>query len=623
MFLFLPLLYGILLQKEIEMKKKLFLLTLALCLCLSLLIGCGPDKQGDNTTTSADPDTTTSQPVVDAPTTVELVKDGVAQYKIIRDDDLASSSTEVVVARTIIDRVKQYTGATMTLGTDWVKRDAELDSSTYEILVGSTNYKESREVYSTLGYGEVAVKVVGNKIVIAAYTDSGLSYAVSCFNRALAKGVSEDGKSLTVDIASIEMKEVNDAQLNIIPHYDDGQFVAYYDAGNDCYEMIFNNTSVQGYQAYLEKLPAAGYTKYTDHQMGDNLFATYNSDKYTLTVGYYDYETAVRVLFEPKADPVGLKEENVYTKVTTPQITMLGLEYKNSQGEATSNGLCMLIRLSDGRFIVVDGGFNRGETATNLLNTMKEQSKEYAKSISDIKVAAWIITHSHGDHNGTLNGQYNTFRGIKVERILVNYMSETERLKAINSVEYGGNWSSGEGSGSPNTYVAAKALGTKVQKVHVGQVFYLADVQLEVLYTLESYAPKTCNALNTSSLIMKLTFDNGTTYLSTGDATGPAFNICNKMYGDYMQCDIVQVAHHGYTTWSNESATAQAYRLINATTVLWPQGLTAYPNYKDKSYNAPLFQTSNYKEVYVAGASGDKIIVPLPLVPGTAIVTRK
>jgi hypothetical protein len=98
--------------------------------------------------------------------------------------------------------------------------------------------------------------------------------------------------------------------------------------------------------------------------------------------------------------------------------------------------------------------------------------------------------------------------------------------------------------------------------------------------------------------------------------------ICADMYGDYIQSDIVQVCHHGYSTWGNDAGMIKAYKVVNAPTVLWPQGLHAYPNYKDKAYNKAVFEVPNYKEVYVSGALGDQIVVPLPYTVGTAIEKR-
>ena len=99
-----------------------------------------------------------------------------------------------------------------------------------------------------------------------------------------------------------------------------------------------------------------------------------------------------------------------------------------------------------------------------------------------------------------------------------------------------------------------------------------------------------------------------------GDCTGPAMAICNKMYGNDMRSQIVQVAHHGYTTWGNDSAMATAYKFMAPEIVLWPQGANAFPNYKERSYNKGLWDgtNKNFQKLYVAGWVGSQYIVPLP-----------
>ena len=605
--------------------KRIYPLLLVLILSLSLLFGCGtPAGDGTETTTTIDTslsDTTTA-PVEDTPTELNIVANGKANYTLVRDEDADTAGTEVAQARIIMNQVKSLTGANIAIATDWVKRGGELDSSTLEILVGYTDYAETQQVIDSLKYGDWAVKLVGNKIVVFGYDSDSLSMATTSFSQLLKKSVSEDGTSITLDPAAVDMTGTKNTQLNALPTFEGGSFGAYYAAGADCDEIIVRETTVEQYNTYLKKLEQAGYKCYTTNEIEGNYFATYTSDKYTVTAGYYDYETSVRLLIEPLAPEVGLKEDNVYTPVTTSQITMLGLEYTKSDGSAVSNGLCVVVRLTDGRFIIVDGGFNTAANAKNLLAALKEQSADYVKSESEITVAAWIVTHAHGDHYGTLYGQSNYFKTINVERILVNFLSESERQKSIAS--YSNNWSSTEGQDYAKIPSVAASLGAEIHQVHVGQVYYFADLEMEVLYTIESFAPKTCNALNTSSTVMRMQFggENGTTYISTGDATGYGMEICTNMYGEYIQSDIVQVCHHGYTTWGNDAGMIKAYKTINAPTVLWPQGMKGYPTNKSKSYNAILFEVSNYKEVYVAGAQGDRIIVPIPYTVGSATVTR-
>lgn len=603
------------------LNKKILSCLLVVLMLLALLCGCGTAPE--ETTTAATSDTTVNTPAEttpEAPKELNIVADGKAVFKLIRDEDAASSGPEVAQARVIMNQIKDLTGATMGLGTDWVKRGEQTDSSTYEILIGMTAYPETLEVVNSLHYGDWAVRLVGNKIVVFGFDLGALSQATTKLTSLLKQGLSEDGKSIVLKPEDLNISGTKSTQLNDLPNYEGGVFSAYYAAGANCDEIIVKETDLDQYNAYLKKLDASGFTCYTTHEIAGNHFATYTNDKYTVTAGFYAYESAARLLIEPLAPAVGLKEDNVYTPITTSQITMLGLEYKKGDGSYASNGLSVLIRLTDGRFVVVDGGFNTAATAKVLVDALKEQSAAYAKKVSDITIAAWIVTHAHGDHYGALLGQTAAFRGMKIERILVNFLSETERQKSISA--YSGNWSTTEGQDYRNIPSVAKALGAEVHQIHVGQVYYLADMEMEILYTIESFAPNTCNALNTSSTVTRMKFGDKTTYMSTGDATGYGMEICADMYGDYIQSDIVQVCHHGYTTWGDDAGMIEAYKTINAPTVLWPQGTSAYPNYKGKSYNAVLFEVPNYKEVYVSGVQGDQIIVPLPYTVGTAIEKR-
>ena len=605
------------------MKTRIFALLFALCMMLALLCACGNAEDSvDPADTTVPAEETTTAPVEESEKLLTIVKDGKCLYEVIRDEDADSASMTVAHARKVLKQIQALTDANVTLGTDWVKRGQEYDHEKYEILVGYTDHPETQQVIATLEYGDYAVRAVGNKIVVFGFNDTTLSHAVAKFNRMLATGVSEDGKTLTLRPSEIETMEQHDKQLSALPVYEGGHFGAYYKAGNDVDEIIIRDTNPDEYNTYLKKLEQSGFACYTTHSITDNLFATYTNDKYTVTAGYYDYETSARILIEPLAPAVGLKADNVYTPVTTSQITLIGTAFTDGAGKYNGNGLSVLIRLTDGRFLVVDGGFNREAHASYLMRELRSQSADYAKSAKDITIAAWIITHPHGDHDGMIYGRYNDFRGITVERFLVNFLSEVELTKADNSDKYGGNWNTSEGFEYSKVLTAAEVLGATVHQVHVGQVFYFADLELEVLYTIESFGPNTCNALNTTSVVMRMEFGGDTVYLSTGDATGNGMEICTKMYGDYLQSDLVQVCHHGYGTWGNDTAMSQAYRIINAPTVLWPQGLEHYDTHKTLAYNAVLFEVPNYKEVYVSGSEGDTVTIPIPYTVGNGIVKR-
>ena len=58
-----------------------------------------------------------------------------------------------------------------------------------------------------------------------------------------------------------------------------------------------------------------------------------------------------------------------------------------------------------------------------------------------------------------------------------------------------------------NTY----SEDTEIVRLHSGQEFYLADVKVEVLYTVEDLAPGTSDDYNNTSTITRLTIDGKTT----------------------------------------------------------------------------------------------------------------
>lgn len=553
-----------------------------------------------------------------------LVSGGASECRIIVPDEAEPGDMAYVCAGELRTEIETRTGYAPAIATD-LSKDGTYRSDTVEILLGITDYPQSSDILSGMKYGDYTVCVDGNKLVVAAYAYAAMRLAVNKLI-SLIKYTSADGT--LVIAADTDINGVCNTLLNAVPIYDDGSFGTVYECGNGAMELIIRDTTDSEYGSYLDKLTADGFTQYVTNSINDNHFATYNKSGYTVNAGFYNYESSVRIIIAKTEPAAGLEAENIYTEVTTSQITMLGVEYKNSSGSYSSMGLSMLIRLADGRFVIIDGGFKRTQQATQLVDMIKEQAADYTKPGGKITIAAWIITHAHSDHSGMLSGNYASFRQFNVERMLVNFMAESERLKAMDTTP--ANWDPGEGSGYADVIKAAESLNCELHWVHTGQVFHLANLKTEILYTIESYGPKVCNAFNTTSLVTKMTFSDGTVFMMTGDATGDALKICAQMYAKELKSDIVLVAHHGYSTWGNDVGTISAYRYMQPEVLLWSQGFNAYPTYKVKAYNAVLFSpatkggtNSNFKECLVSGAEGDSVTISIPYTAGKAVTVRK
>ena len=608
--------------------KKYFLLIFALSLALLTLVAC------NSGTNSAETRATTEEALdVVSPSelTLEAI-DGRLNFKIVRPDSLSSGDAALEVSQTLVTELSGIFGTTVSIGTDYLKRGSSYDDSTLEILVGLTGYSQSQKWAKECNYGDYIIAAEGNKIVITALSEHCLATAGNVFLSKVRNAYEKDGNTATLSASELDTHNVYDKQLAALPIFDGGEFGSYYDAGNrtasqktQCDEIIIEKTSAEEYESYLAKLESAGYASAVKNTAGGNLFATYTSEAYMITAGYYSAVKETRLLIEPAYDISALTKKEDYTRVTDSCITVLGTEYPDSTTSSgfISNGLSMLIRLEDGRFVIVDGGFNRSLQADNLIEEMRSQSALYT---STPVIAAWIVTHAHPDHDAVFISQLGRFTsaGIKVEILIANAMSESERQRALNSSspDFTGN----EGYRSALLTAAAENSGADVFKAHVGQKFCLANLEIEVVYTLESYAPNFCNSLNTSSVVTKMTFSDSasgkkTTLLCTGDATGAAMETLNRTFGSYIQCDAVQVCHHGGPTAGNDAGTANAYKTVNASLVIWPLGARWLDYFISTSYNKVLFEQPNYFECYFAGYERDKVTIPLPYVAGETQIT--
>ena len=620
-----------------KFKTRITALLLLLSLVLACLVSCTPANEPEGTSSESQSEnvseTESTEGGYESPETFDIIVGGEAKVKIIRPFDLNAGDSYVDAAIDIRNMIEKATGVRLKMGDDFKKANQSYDDSTVEILVGSTDHAQVEKATEELGYGDYTIKAVGNKIVIYAFTDDAIAYAAEAFVELVSEYKAEENGTVNVSIPSAVLNVVETDKgseaLNAVPVFEGTEFVATSTSGSTCDQIILEDATAESYAAYIAQLEAAGYKKYTENTIKESVFTTLYNNDYTLNVGYYEAYDECRIVIEPFEEKtlIGLESDNNRPTVTTSQITMFGCEFKNSSGAYKGNGLSLLYRLSDGSFVIVDGGHDSNSSywANNLINAINAQAKEYASG-KDIRIAAWFISHAHGDHMGMLKEEAARFgRLYTVERVVANLMSDREIERSLASSN-GPNFGGGEAKVTNQVRTAAKTLGADLIQCHAGQKFYFGDTVFEILYTSEMFAPAVVNALNTSSILVRSTTTDAsgksTSFMVMGDVTGPAMAICNKLYGSELKCDVVQVAHHGYQTWGNDTAMISSYKIMSPELVFWPMGNNAYSTHKEKAYNKVLWDgtISTVKGVYVAGWNGTTHTLPLPWNGDTASI---
>ena len=139
-------------------------LTLALCLASC---GRGDTPAADTTTASATDvtATTAAQTTEPAPIVLPLVENGETAYSVVRPDEASDAIAKGATA--LYQKIKEKTGTTVKLASDWYNTRAETpDLGGPEILIGETNRSESVEVLAALPENSYAVTIKNNKLVI-------------------------------------------------------------------------------------------------------------------------------------------------------------------------------------------------------------------------------------------------------------------------------------------------------------------------------------------------------------------------------------------------------------------------------------------------------------------------
>ncbi len=520
-----------------------------------------------------------------------------------------------------------------------VTKDSEEEVAA-ELLLGHTNRPASAACLSELGVYEYGFFVRDGKMVLSAWNDAQMFTANTMLADLLKLATKTDDEKTTIAFPEgFVCKGRSEGDfVTDFPKPDGISLYHTMDTAEDTLQYVYKGegVNVAAYRAYVSKLLSNGYTVISENEIEESQFATLvnASEKIMLYVTYnaFAHESEFEHAYDPLIRVVSASTEKVsvpdasvltkptsYEKVTNTAVTALEIV-------GSSVGMCYIITLEDGSFIIFDGGgqgsMNMAEKIWTTLNARYEMifgKKPQDKDGERIRIAAWIITHSHGDHYGAPSsflssyGRNNTWQ---MDYLIGNYPSAS----AVSFV-----------ADSDITYMSSvQALRQQKQftflKVHAGQKYYFANLEIEVLTTYEDLAPARIKNQNDTNTVTRWTLQatedgikNGVatnvgdpyTMVWTGDANNQQSRFLCAMYGDYMESDMVQVAHHG-----NIGSETDFYDCVKAEVVWFPNSLSSFRSYVHQANkNASWVYAVDYrlvhenpwtKYVFVSGGDGQK-----------------
>lgn len=235
-------------------------------------------------------------------------------------------------------------------------------------------------------------------------------------------------------------------------------------------------------------------------------------------------------------------------KEIQPQDTLLGgASLTMFASQSDSQMLSAIVQTSQGSLIVIDGGL--GADGDYLRGQIQARGSH---------VAAWLITHPHGDHAGALykilqDEAAGVQSGIQIDGIYYSFGSPEWYTVNDPSEQTMAHAIIGSFAGLPETML---------HTVTRGQTIQVDDVTIQVMNDrYETAGDKGNNAC----IVYKL-WVNGKSILFLGDmAQEGGQRLLAEVGSEGLKSDIVQMAHHG-----QNGVDEAFYRAVDPQICLWP-----------------------------------------------------
>ena len=325
------------------------------------------------------------------------------------------------------------------------------------------------------------------------------------------------------------------------------------------YYVTEHGASKEDFYAYCQKLESEGFEKFNEITAGGNLFASYTDNESAVYVSHISYDDVDKYV----------RRSVSYLLISVDSIKNSALPCKLEKYEKITkasfslvNMLTFVIRLEDGRFIVIDGSVY-GNTE-GVLEALCQQNMLEGKPV----VAAWLFSHAHGDHVGGFIGILDKYADkVIIQRVIHNFPGEDLYMPNKNYMEGIPN-REGEFMSRRSRQIFELMRDKSPEGVftiaHSGQTFEYPGVRIDVMMTSENLYRKQMFDTNMSSVVYMLTMEGGK-ILVTGDAVDAASKILRKIYQNDLACDAVVLAHHAYNGGDEEM-----YFRTGATAAIWP-----------------------------------------------------
>ncbi len=563
--------------------KQFFCILLALFLTLMGMTSCytdpiGSDQSSDkpqesapNAELPADQGNPTVPQYPDLGECLTIIENGQAKYYIVRPQQLAPELQNILWY--FVDELQKKTGIDFA----WQIITDTTQAKEAEILFGDVKGRENvTQTIPLMSYTGSGIQIIGETITVSVGDANTAQRVIT----QMLEAICQNEKGDWVLPKSFNVFHDKSTATVQIPYYqtENGVYQGLYSCGGGNYEVSYSGTDQEEYEAYLALLETSGFTQYTTNAIGNNLFSTHvasdaNGKETEVHTMFYPKSKVCKIVYGgrgylPAAEPVA---EETAQNLVTPSITQIG----RVMTYASAPGMSYIIQLADASFIIIDGGptdsavipkyYENGEwkvgenpeigDVEGLYNFLCDNTPGDGNPV----IAAWFITHAHGDHVGLANSFLSRYsKQVELKLAAYNfpdfYNITIENESALNMASL-----------AKDFQMSADYLNPESETwiFHTGQKIFFTGCEIEIIYTHEDFYPNELPWGNHTSSAFRVTLGE-TTFMVLGDCEA---SLCQQMadtYGEELKSDILQLSHHGFN-----GACIDLYQYIDPAICFW------------------------------------------------------
>ena len=347
----------------------------------------------------------------------------------------------------------------------------------------------------------------------------------------------------------------------------------YFESRENAHSTVvtFPHADSSAFSEYCKLFGSCGWERKEYRRTDTHLYAAYSDGENALFLNYFSAVRELSVVMETDCGYFSYSDRPRST-AATPEITQLELE---------DFGMSYAVRLSDGRFLVIDGGRDFVTDRQRLYRHLKDRSV-HEKPV----IAAWILTHPHPDHFHLFVGFLEDHADdVVLEKCIFNFpeCGDFAHYPALADKDARFDYDNSAPVFIPKMQEQINRAGASVYTAHTGQIYPIGDAVCEILASMDDTIHLS-NNINAASLVIRMELA-GQVILWAADAPFSISKLPEK-YGDYLQADILQVPHHGFQSGSAESE-IRSYKLIRPKVCLLPvsdyNAYTIFCTYKEST----------------------------------------